>query len=265
MVQDFDSSTAAPFENNINSAPLALEAGLFQSGQLLESSRQLREDTQREVQAGSLPDLQLVNSPGNLPEARRIERSQERQPADRIDYNASDRFKEQLRSTTESVRQQMPPLVRDILSNVQVQPVKSITDVQTGQQAGGMYAVERDPNRILMSERGSRGAVEAVLKHEFGHPFDYLSSKPMLSENPQFRKLVNDAVRRDPGLRAERHRNPDGFYAEVFADMFARNLGAPSRDLTMQNGDRRMPEVRNWVRARMYGHTDSTDRISGQN
>lgn len=253
MAHELDSSTDASFANRADSAPLTLEAGLFQQGQGIQAAFQLRENTLLEVERGSLPDIQLVQSQGNLPEARGTERPTEHHPADRIDYNASDRFREQLRITTESLRQQMPPLVRDTLSSVQVQPVKSISDAQTGQQAGGMYDAERNPHRILMSERGSRGAVEAVLKHEFGHPFDYLSSKPMLSENPQFRKLVNDAVSRDPGLRAERRRNPDGFYAEVFADMFASNLRASSRDLTMPNGDRRMPEVKEWVRTRMYG------------
>jgi len=172
-----------------------------------------------------------------------------------VDRRASQRFISEHDRVVESVRQQMPPGVRETLKDIGSTPVRSI---ERG-AAAGVY----DPNtkELLLAERRPMNApLESVAKHEFGHAFDFNQpdGKP-LSENPEFRKLVDDYVSRNPQLRMMRDGPPgrpqegmkDQFYGEIFADMFARNLNAPRRDLSTGPIDRQMPAVQDWVRRRM--------------
>ncbi|HNB22575.1 MAG TPA: hypothetical protein PKZ32_09165 [Candidatus Melainabacteria bacterium] len=173
----------------------------------------------------------------------------DRNPFIRFDRRASEQFKEELNSASSTVREQLPESLRELLKPVKFQPVRSINNDAS---LGGLYEPSKNPHEIVISEKGTRGGLESVLKHELGHAFDYLSSKTPLSDNPQFRKLVDQAIQPGSPLARERRNNRDAFYAEVFGDLFAKNLNAPAQDLSVR-GAEKLTAAQEWVRARMYG------------
>lgn len=179
-----------------------------------------------------------------------VQRAAEQHPFIRFDTRASEQFKGDLRDTTQRVREQMPPAVRDVLANVQVRPVRSINN---DPYLGGLYDPVKNSHEINISEKGTKGGLESVLKHEFGHPFDFLSGgKKPLSDDPQFRRLVDQGIQPGSDLAKQRKGMPGSFYAEVFADLFAKNLNAPAADLSVRGADK-LTAAQEWIRAKMYG------------
>ncbi|MBX9953210.1 MAG: hypothetical protein K2Y39_28810 [Candidatus Obscuribacterales bacterium] len=191
------------------------------------------------------PDAGL--EPANI--SHRAERPvADRNPFIRFDHRASAEFRDQLQATSQSVREQMPEGVRELLAKVQLQPVRSINNDPS---LGGLYEPSRDPHKIIVTERGTQGGLESVVKHEFGHAFDHLSSKRPLSDDPQFRRLVDQGITPGSALARERRNNREAFYAEVFGDLFARNLNAPAKDLSVR-GAEKLTAAQEWVRAKMH-------------
>ena len=166
----------------------------------------------------------------------------------KIDYRASIQFRNELPSAAQTVKEQMPNSVRAVLEKVQFQPVRSIDN---DPRNGALYDYTGNPYKIKVSEIGTRNGLESVLKHEYGHAFDFLSARPPLSDNPQFRKLVDQGIQPGSRLAMEKRNNPRDFYAEVFGDLFARNLNAPARDLSIPEAAR-LTAAQDWVRAKMY-------------
>lgn len=167
-----------------------------------------------------------------------------------VDRNPSPRFVRELRGVTDRVMSQMPPKVAEAIRGLGVTPVRSITDRESGDRVNGSF----DGNEVLVAERRlGNAALESIVKHEIGHAFDATGPDGKeRSEDPEFRKLVDEVVRRDPQLQRIKREQGEGFYAEIFADLFASNLNAPSRDLSISHIDRVMSKAREWVRRQMF-------------
>lgn len=164
-----------------------------------------------------------------------------------VDARASEKFKGEHDRTVQSVRDQLPEGVRETLKDIKTTPVRSIMHGE----AGGVY--DPDSKELLLAEkRPGNVSLESVVKHEFGHAYDFnqKDGKP-LSEDKEFRKLVDDYTKKHPELRAQKRGQGDNYYGEIFADLFAANLKAPGRDLAAPNVDRQMPEAKEWVRRKM--------------
>ncbi|MBX3073359.1 hypothetical protein KF913_05520 [Candidatus Obscuribacterales bacterium] len=164
-----------------------------------------------------------------------------------VDARASERFKSEHDRTVQSVRDQMPEGVRDTLKDIKTTPVRSILHGE----AGGVY--DPDSKELLLAEkRPGNVSLESVVKHEFGHAYDFnqKDGKP-LSEDKEFRKMVDDYTKKHPELRMQKRAQGDSYYGEVFADLFAANLNAPGKDLAAPHVDRQMPAAKDWVRRKM--------------
>lgn len=199
-----------------------------------------------------LHNLQITSGElerGNTSDSPQMIKVADRNPFIRFDRRASEQFKEELNSTSGAVREQLPESLRELLKPVKFQPVRSINN-DAG--LGGLYEPSKNPHEIFISEKGTRGGLESVLKHELGHALDYLGSKTPLSDNPQFRRLVDQAIQPGSVLAGEKRNNRATFYAEVFADLFAKNLNAPARDMSVR-GAEKLTAAQEWVRERMYG------------
>ena len=191
------------------------------------------------------PDARL--EPANF--SGRAERPlADRNPFIRFDHRASPEFRGALQAAAQSVREQMPESIRELLAKVQLQPVRSINNNPT---LGGLYEPTKDPHRIILAEIGTKGGLESVVKHEFGHAFDHLNSRRPLSDDPQFRKLVDQGIAPGSELAREKRNNREFFYAEVFGDLFARNLNAPAHDLSVR-GAEKLTAAQEWVRSKMH-------------
>ncbi len=167
----------------------------------------------------------------------------------KVDRKPSAKFVSEATQATESVRQQMPANIREALKDVEVTPVKSIKDKQSGDTVNGAF----DENELLIAEkRAGNAKLESIIKHEFGHAFSASEKNgKLMSQDPEFRKLVDKATPRGSELEQIRKEDRDSYYEEVFADLFASNIKAPSRDLAIPNLDRRMPDATDWVKRRM--------------
>lgn len=164
-----------------------------------------------------------------------------------IDRNASHKFRHEVRQAKGQVLQGMPEHLRELLKDVPVNPVRSITDNESGDKINGTHG----PDGINLSEvREGNAPLDTILKHEYGHAFDETSDPPY-SQDPEYRKMIDDAIENDPELKKMRDEDPDGFYAEMFADLFASNLGARGRDLTLPYADRLFAGAREWVKSKM--------------
>lgn len=169
---------------------------------------------------------------------------------ERIDRHASPQFKAEAASTAERIRAQLPDHVRDAVKNVRIEPVKSISHKREGFPINGAY---NDNHMIIAEKRFGPAKLETVMKHEFGHAFDdnQPGGKPPLSTTPEFRRLVDKGAGRDPRLKEMRAGDRDTYYAEIFADLFARSINAPSRDLAVPHLDRQLPAAYDWVRRKV--------------
>lgn len=164
-----------------------------------------------------------------------------------VDARASEKFKGEHDRTVQSVRDQLPEGVRETLKDIKTTPVRSIMHGE----AGGVY--DPDSKELLLAEkRPGNVNLESVVKHEFGHAYDFnqKDGKP-LSEDKEFRKMVDDYTKKHPDLRAQKRGQGDNYYGEVFADLFAANLRTPGRDLAAPHVDRQMPDAKEWVRRKM--------------
>lgn len=262
----------------------------FASGQGQQFADKRQEETKAEVNSGLLPSLDIANTadrssavakdadgrrpdqsrqqekseappkPGpakdaqdpyvdkpDLLEAPKAPGSQPDEKHSIIDWNASEGFKKEVEDTRTKVLSEMPEHLREYLTEVPTVAVGSIADAESGEPANG----ELGPDGLLLAEkRYGEGSLETILKHEYGHAFDQAADPPF-SEDPNFRKLVDEAVQRNPFLNQLKRMLGEEFYAEIFADLFANNLSAPGRELSMPHMNRIMPKARDWIRQRM--------------
>ncbi|MBX9571995.1 MAG: hypothetical protein K2X77_24090 [Candidatus Obscuribacterales bacterium] len=254
----------------------------FAEGQGKAASAERESNTQREVQNGALPNLNLFDSYREHMQKKEAESGQagadhskhehkhrhgapgKDSPADEqkqgdkpgteekpqedeiVDPNASDRFKQQSDRTNQSVLRQMPEHLRDMMKTVPVDAVKSITH-KDGDPINAMHGADG----IKLAEKREGGApLETVLKHEYGHEFDMRNGETPHSANPEFRNLIDKAMK-DPHMRKFRDQDPDQFHAEVFADLFASNLGSRSQHLNIPYSDKMFGQAREWVKQKM--------------
>lgn len=166
-----------------------------------------------------------------------------------IDRKASSKFVAEARRATQNVRDGLPEGVRDVLKDVEVTPVKSLKDRKSGDTVNGAYG---NDELMIAEKRIGKAKLESVIKHEFGHAFDEQKENGKeLSEDPEFRKLVDAGTSKDRLLQRIKKDDPQSYYAEVFADLFASNLKAPSNDLAIPFLDKRLPGATDWVKRQM--------------
>lgn len=171
----------------------------------------------------------------------------QKEPDEIVDPNASDRFRQQSDRTNQSVLRQMPEHLREQMSKVPVEGVKSITH-KDGDPINAMHG----PDGIKLAEKREGGApLETVLKHEYGHEFDMSNGETPHSANPEFRNLIDKGIGKDPILKKMRDEDPDQFHAEVFADLFASNLNSRSQHLNIPFSDKMFPGAKDWVKQKM--------------
>lgn len=164
-----------------------------------------------------------------------------------IDHNASEEFKKEVEKTAQQVLDQMPEHLRDLLKDIPVNGVKSIT-TNSGDIVNGTFF---GPEGILLAEeRDGDAPLETIAQHEYGHAFDETRDPPY-SHDPEYRKMIDDAIENDPDLKEARDENPEEFYAEIFADLFASNLGARSEHLSAPNIDQQMAAAKEWIKQKM--------------
>lgn len=253
----------------------ALDA--FSEGQGKAASAERESSTRNEVQKGSLPELNLFDSyrahmsqskpeqgdpsnhdhskhghkhqrAGDRPGPVLDAKEQGEDASEIVDPNASDRFKQQVDRTNQQVLRQMPEHLRDTMKDVPVGGVKSITH-KDGDPINAMHGVDG----IKLAEKREGGApLDTVLKHEYGHEFDMQKGgEQPLSASPEFTKLIDKAIGRNPEMKKHREQDPETFHAEVFADLFASNLGARSQHLNVPYSDKQFSQARDWVKQKM--------------
>ncbi len=257
----------------------------FSAGQGKAASDARERDSQNEVTKGALPQLKLfgdsqsfsaqmharkkaddIEPPGHAEQQNNVEprdhgkhghdhgkprqageQGEPQEPRETIDPNASHKFRHEVRQAKGQVLQAMPEHLRQLLKDVPVNPVRSITHNESGDKINGTHG----PDGINLSEvREGNAPLDTILKHEYGHAFDETADPPY-SQDPEYRKKIDDAIKNDPELKRMRDEDPDGFYAEMFADLFGSNLGARGRDLTLPYADRLFASAREWVKGKM--------------
>lgn len=248
-----------------SSSKEALES--FAPGQGKTASSTRENESRSEVAKGSLPGIDLIDEkqtgPGkdnpqgkDHPQGKEHEHEHSGHPEgpghehehrETIDHNASDKFKQQVEQTSQKVLQGMPEHLRTLLKDVPVGAAKSITHNESGDKINGTFGPE---GIVLAEERDGNAPLDTILKHEYGHAFDETKDPPY-SHDPEFRRRIDEALKNDPELRKHRDEDPEGFYAEIFADLFASNLGSRGRDLAIPHVDRQMASAREWVRQKM--------------
>jgi hypothetical protein len=169
------------------------------------------------------------------------------EPEEIVDPNASPKFKEQVDRTNQNVLRGMPEHLRDMMKDVPVNGVKSITHKE-GDPINAMH--DGKEGIKLAEKREGPAPLETVLKHEYGHEFDMSKGETPHSADPEFRNLIDKAMK-DPHMKKHRDQDPDLFHSEVFADLFASNLGARSQHLNLPYADKQFAAARAWVGRKM--------------
>lgn len=249
----------------------------FAPGQGKAHAEDRKSDSAKEVQTGSLPKLDLFDAKkegndrskhpekensGEKPQRGRHEHEHKHEhgrahdhaghgpaeePQEIVDPDASPVFRKEVEDTKQRVLQGMPEHLQKLLKDTPLTAVKSMSIKETGDLINGRHGPE---GIFLSEERDGNAPLDTILKHEYGHEFD-MTRNPSYSEDPEFRKRIDEAIENDPQLKAGRDENPDDFYAEMFADLFASNLGADGKDLTLPHADRKMAAAKEWVKQQM--------------